>query len=89
MIWNWSTDFSIIAIIGWIIPFVMLFYIPVNRKPSSATAWLMLVFLLPYIGLIIFLLIGSPKLSRRRRAHQRGDRWRQKIRSYRILRPEP
>ena len=71
MIWNWSTDFSIIAIIGWIIPLVMLFYIPVNRKPSSATAWLMLVFLLPYIGLIIFLLIGSPKLSRRRRAQQR------------------
>ena len=71
MIWTWSTDFSIIAIIGWIIPLVMLFYIPVNRKPSSATAWLMLVFLLPYIGLILFLLIGSPKLSRRRRAQQR------------------
>src|SRR6266487_146110 len=73
MIWNWTwgTDFSIIAIIGWIIPFVMLFFIPVNRKPSSATAWLMLIFLLPYFGLIIFLLIGSPKLSRRRRAQQR------------------
>ncbi len=73
MIWNWTwgTDFSIIAIIGWIIPFVMLFFIPVNRKPSSATAWLMLILLLPYIGLIIFLLIGSPKLSRHRRAQQR------------------
>src|SRR5437667_8270155 len=73
MIWNWtwSTDFSIIAIVGWIIPFVMLFFVPVNRKPSSATAWLMLIFLLPYFGLIIFLLIGSPKLSRHRRAQQR------------------
>src|SRR5437667_11146614 len=73
MIWNWtwSTDFSIIAIIGWIIPLVMLFFVPVNRKPSSATAWLMLIFLLPYIGLIIFLLIGSPTLSMRRRALQR------------------
>src|SRR6266568_4802169 len=73
MIWNWtwSTDFFIIAIIGWIIPLVMLFYVPVNRKPSSATAWLMLIFLLPYIGLITFLLIGSPKLSRHRRAQQR------------------
>ncbi len=73
MVWNWtwSTDLSIIAIIGWIIPFVMLFFVPVNRKPSSATAWLMLIFLLPYIGLIIFLLIGSPKLSRHRRAQQR------------------
>src|SRR5215471_19026391 len=73
MIWNWtwSTDFSIIAIIGWIIPFVMLFFIPKNRKPSSATAWLMLIFFLPYIGLIIFLLIGSPKLSGLRREQQR------------------
>jgi cardiolipin synthase A/B len=73
MIWNWTwgTEFSIIAIIGWIIPLVMLFIIPENRKPSSATAWLMLVFLVPYIGLIIFLLIGNAKLSRRRRAQQR------------------
>ena len=69
--WTWSTDFSIIAIVGWIIPIVMLFFVPVNRKPSSATAWLMLIFLLPYFGLIIFLLIGSPKLSRHRRAQQR------------------
>jgi cardiolipin synthase A/B len=74
MIWNWTwgTDLTIIAIVGWIIPLVMLFIIPVNRKPSSATAWLMLVFFLPYIGLIIFLLIGSPKLPRRRRAMQRA-----------------
>jgi cardiolipin synthase len=73
MIWNWTwgTDYSIIAVIGWIIPVVMLFIIPMNRKPSSATAWLMLVFLVPYIGLIIFLFIGSPKLSRQRRAKQR------------------
>jgi cardiolipin synthase A/B len=73
MIWNWTlgTDISIVAIIGWIIPFVMLFIVPVNRKPSSATAWLLLIYLLPYAGLIIFLLIGSPKLSRRRRAQQR------------------
>jgi cardiolipin synthase len=49
----------------------MLFIIPKNRKPSSATAWLMLIFFLPYIGLIIFLLIGSPKLSGLRREQQR------------------
>ncbi len=71
MTWNWATITFIIAIVGWIIPFVMLFIVPVNRKPSSATAWLMLAFLLPYVGLVIFLLIGSPKLSRRRRAQQR------------------
>jgi len=70
MNWNWAVITSIIALVGWIVPFVMLFIIPVNRKPSSATAWLLLLFLLPYVGLIIFLVLGSPKLSRRRRVQQ-------------------
>ncbi len=70
MTWNWTTIALILSIIGWIIPVIMLFIVPVNRKPSSATAWLMLIFLLPYVGLLIFLILGSPKLSRRRRAQQ-------------------
>ncbi|WP_210480214.1 cardiolipin synthase [Naasia sp. SYSU D00948] len=45
--------------------------IPRNRKPTSATAWLLLVLFLPYVGLILFLLIGSPKLPKRRRERQR------------------
>src|SRR3712207_3151024 len=45
--------------------------IPRNRKPTSATAWLLLVLFLPYVGLILFLLIGSPKLPRVRRERQR------------------
>ena len=67
---NWAILTTIAAIVGWIIAVVMLFIVPVNRKPSSATAWLMLIFLLPYLGLVIFLLLGSPKLSKRRRAQQ-------------------
>ena len=70
MFWNWATITAIVGLIGWILPFVMLFIVPVNRKPSSATAWLLLIFLLPYLGLVIFLLLGSPKLSKRRRAEQ-------------------
>jgi len=50
---------------------VALFVVPANRKPSSATAWLMLIFGLPFFGAIVFLMLGSPKLSRRRRAQQR------------------
>ena len=67
---NWATITALIGLVGWIIPFVMLFIVPTNRKPSSATAWLLLVFLLPYLGLVLFLVLGSPKLSRRRRAEQ-------------------
>src|SRR5690242_750894 len=70
MTFNWATIAFIIAVIGWIIPVVMLFIVPTNRKPSSATAWLLLMFMLPYFGLIIFLLLGSPKLSKRRLAQQ-------------------
>jgi len=72
MIWNWSTITALTGLAGWIIAFVMLFIVPVNRKPSAATAWLLLIFLLPYLGLLIFLLIGSPKLSKRRRTQQRA-----------------
>jgi cardiolipin synthase len=71
MTFNWAIITFIIAIVGWLIPVVMLFIVPTNRKPSSANAWLLLMFMLPYLGLIIFLLLGSPKLSKRRLAQQR------------------
>ena len=70
MFWNWATITALVGLVGWILPFVMLFIVPVSRKPSSATAWLLLIFLLPYLGLALFLLLGSPKLSKRRRAEQ-------------------
>lgn len=68
-LWTWVA--LVVTLTGWLIPFVMLFVIPANRRPSSATAWLMLLFALPWVGLLIFILIGSPKLSPRRRALQR------------------
>ncbi|PYY59015.1 cardiolipin synthase [Curtobacterium sp. MCSS17_011] len=45
-------------------------YVPINRKPQTATAWLLAIFLIPYIGFIVFLLIGSTKLPRARREKQ-------------------
>ncbi|MGZ3647076.1 MAG: PLDc N-terminal domain-containing protein [Ktedonobacteraceae bacterium] len=70
MFFNWATITALLGILGWIIAIAMLFIVPVNRKPSSATAWLLLIFLLPYFGLILFLLLGSPKLPKGRRAEQ-------------------
>jgi len=60
----------IVTVLDWTIRIAALFIIPKNRKPSSATAWLLLIMLLPFIGALIFILIGSPKLNRRRRAMQ-------------------
>jgi cardiolipin synthase len=44
--------------------------VPRNRRPSSALGWLLAIFLIPYIGVILFLLIGSPRLGRKRRRRQ-------------------
>ena len=62
---------EILTVIGYAIPVIMLFIIPTNRKPSSATAWLLTMLLLPHLGLFIYILIGNPKLPRCRQAQQR------------------
>jgi cardiolipin synthase A/B len=66
-----TNDFLILGVLDWVIRILALFIVPRNRKPSSATAWLMLILLLPIIGVLIFILLGSPKLNRRRRAMQK------------------
>jgi cardiolipin synthase len=45
-------------------------FVPKNRRPATATAWLLAIFFIPYAGLIAFLLFGSTKLPRRRRRKQ-------------------
>lgn len=45
--------------------------VPPNRRPTSGMAWLMAIFFIPVIGIIAFLLIGSPKLPKKRRQTQR------------------
>jgi cardiolipin synthase A/B len=68
---SWTSLATVAYAIEWIIIVAALFVVPRNRRPGAATAWLMLVLLFPFVGLVLFWLIGSPKLSRRRRAQQR------------------
>ena len=51
---------------------VALGVIPNNRKPSEATAWLLAIIFVPFIGLFFFLLFGHSKLSKKRRRKQRA-----------------
>jgi Phospholipase_D-nuclease N-terminal len=44
--------------------------VPEGRRPSSATAWLLLILFLPVVGLVAFWLIGSPFVDRGRRRRQ-------------------
>ncbi|MBV9881369.1 MAG: cardiolipin synthase [Gemmatirosa sp.] len=68
---SWALVATVAYLLEWAIIVAALFVVPRNRRPASATAWLLLVMLFPYVGLVLFWLIGSPKLSRRRRAQQR------------------
>ena len=50
----------------WVIRIVMLFVVPRRRKPASAMAWLLVIFFLPPVGLVLYLLIGRNRLPKRR-----------------------
>ena len=66
-------DFFPIAsvILIFVINLVALGLVPERRRPSSAMAWLLLIFFLPVIGLLLFLLLGSPYVPKKRREEQR------------------
>ena len=69
MEWNWIT---VAGILSYVIGIGAMFIIPSNRKPGEATAWLLLIFLAPIFGAVLFLLLGNPKLSQWRREQQRA-----------------
>src|ERR1700712_5635742 len=48
-----------------------LIVIPRERKPSAAMAWLLAIFLIPFVGILFFLILGSPKLGKKRRDKQK------------------
>jgi len=68
---DWTYAAVIAFVIDWVIKIGFLLYIPRTRKPSAAIAWLLVIFLVPWLGIALYLFIGSPKLSRRRREIQK------------------
>ena len=69
-----ATNVSILTVTLYLldlgIKVVALGLVPEGRRPSSATAWLLLILFLPVIGLLVFWLIGSPFVDRGRRRRQ-------------------
>lgn len=65
-----ETIFVVFYALEWLIRVIMIFVVPRNRNPSSASAWLLLIMLQPTLGTIFFAIFGSPKLPRIRRARQ-------------------
>ena len=62
---------AILLTIDILIRVVAVVIVPVNRKPQTATAWLLAIMTIPTIGFILYLLFGSTKLPRKRRERQR------------------
>lgn len=61
---------ALVLLLDLAIRVIVLGIIPGNRRPTTAMAWLLCIFFLPYVGLVLFLMFGSSRLSRRRREMQ-------------------
>jgi len=61
-LWAWFFFVS-----EWVIRLAMLVVVPFRRTPAAAKGWLLLIFFEPWVGLLLYFLIGRAKLPRRRR----------------------
>ena len=58
------------VVVEYAIKVIALGTVPENRRPSSSTAWLLLIFLLPLVGLPLYIFLGSPWIRGKRREQQ-------------------
>ena len=49
---------------------IAIIVVPRNRRPMSGMAWLLTIFFIPYLGVLLFLLIGYRTLPKKRRLMQ-------------------
>ena len=76
----WITLAAVALDLG--VKIVALGLIPQNRRPSSAMAWLLLVYLIPFVGLLLFFTLGSRTVDRGTPPHpQRRQRVRPRFSS--------
>lgn len=61
-VWAW-----VLYVSQWVVRVVMLVIVPVRRPPSAARSWLLLILFAPWLGLGLYLLVGSHRLPRWRR----------------------
>ncbi|KGJ78542.1 cardiolipin synthase [Cryobacterium roopkundense] len=57
-------------IIDFAVRIVAIIVVPRNRRPMSGMAWLLTIFFIPYVGVLLFLLIGYRTLPKKRLAKQ-------------------
>ncbi len=67
--WGWWIAIAVLAVDLTIRVFAIII-VPRNRRPTAAMAWLLAIFFIPIFGVLLFLLIGHPRLPRARRRKQ-------------------
>ena len=53
-------------VIEYIVKIIAVGVVPENRRPSSSSAWLLLILFVPIVGIPAFLMLGSPYINQRR-----------------------
>lgn len=61
---------GVLVVVDLAIRITALIIVPRDRKPTAAMAWLLAIFLIPFVGIILFLLIGNVSLPKKRRQKQ-------------------
>lgn len=67
---DWTWWIFVVVIYDATIRILAIIIIPRNRRPTAAMAWLLAIYFIPIIGVVLFLLIGNPRLPRKRRKKQ-------------------
>ncbi len=57
---------AVLYLSEWLLRIVMLVVVTRRREPASAMAWLLVIFFIPWLGLVLYWLIGENRLPRRR-----------------------
>lgn len=73
---SWTTLY---VLAEWASRLTMLVYVPQRRSAAAARTWLLLIFFLPWLGLLLYLLFGRIQYPRRRRRQR--EQASQRIRS--------
>ncbi|WP_166970347.1 cardiolipin synthase [Brevibacterium atlanticum] len=53
-------------VVEYIAKIIAIGVVPENRRPSSSSAWLLLILFVPIVGIPLFLMLGSPYINHRR-----------------------
>jgi cardiolipin synthase A/B len=57
---------SVLYIAEWVVRVIALFFVVRKRRPTAALAWLVVIFFEPWVGIVLYLMIGRHRLPQRR-----------------------